>query len=256
MRANLNSGPWKVGELAKITGITVRTLHHYDEIELLVPSHHTESGHRLYTAAEVERLQHIVALRHLGFSLEQVREALDRKDFSPLETIKALRREMQQRRIEIDELDERLEGMEELIKEGKAVSTERFLKLIELMSICEKYLTKEQLVKAAEIEKQMGPKRVEEITKVEWPILVGETQAELEKGTNPSDPKVHALAVRWMKLIEEKTAGDAELMKGYGKIIENEPSFGADFMTTMGYPNANLPKLLDYIGKALGAEKN
>src|SRR5439155_16209651 len=78
----------KVGELSKRTGLTVRTLHHYDEIGLLRPSLHTGSGHRLYTEADVARLQQILSLRQLGFSLEQVRAALDRADFSPLEVIR------------------------------------------------------------------------------------------------------------------------------------------------------------------------
>src|SRR5580704_5273838 len=78
----------KVGELAKRTGLTIRTLHHYDEIGLLKPSQHTESGYRLYTAGDVARLQQVLSLRQLGFSLEQVRDCLDRPDFSPLEVIR------------------------------------------------------------------------------------------------------------------------------------------------------------------------
>src|SRR5215475_8083746 len=77
----------KVGELAKRTGLTVRTLHHYDEIGLLKPSLHTESGHRLYTAADVARLQQVVSLRQLGLSLEEVYGCLARPGFSPLEVI-------------------------------------------------------------------------------------------------------------------------------------------------------------------------
>ncbi len=73
----------KVGELAKRTGLTVRTLHHYDEIGLLKPSLKTESGHRLYTGRDVARLQQVLSLRQLGFSLEQVRDCLDRPGFSP-----------------------------------------------------------------------------------------------------------------------------------------------------------------------------
>ena len=72
-----------MGELAKRTGVTVRTLHHYDEIGLLRPSRHTESGHRLYTAVDVARLQRILSLRQLGFALEEVRDCLDRPGFSP-----------------------------------------------------------------------------------------------------------------------------------------------------------------------------
>ena len=77
----------KVGELARRTGLTVRTLHHYDEIGLLRPSLHTDSGHRLYTAADIARLQQVLSLRQLGLSLEEVRDCLDRPGFSPLEVI-------------------------------------------------------------------------------------------------------------------------------------------------------------------------
>src|SRR6516162_5015157 len=78
----------KVGELAKRTGLTIRALHHYDEIGLLKPSLHTEAGHRLYTTADIARLQQVLSLSQLGFSLEEVRDCLDRPDFSPLETIR------------------------------------------------------------------------------------------------------------------------------------------------------------------------
>src|SRR3954469_18916720 len=78
----------KVGELAKRTGLTVRTLHHYDEIGLLRPSLRTETGHRLYTAADVARLQQVLSLRQLGFALEEVQACLDRPGFSPLEVIR------------------------------------------------------------------------------------------------------------------------------------------------------------------------
>ena len=72
---------WKVGELARRTGLSVRTLHYYDEIGLLSPSRRTEAGHRLYTAGDVVRLQQIKSLRHLGFGLKEIRECLDRPDF-------------------------------------------------------------------------------------------------------------------------------------------------------------------------------
>src|SRR4029077_3201950 len=78
----------KVGELARRTGLTIRTLHHYDEIGLLKPSLHTEAGHRLYTADDIARLQQVLSLRQLGFSLEEVRDCLDQPSFSPLEVIR------------------------------------------------------------------------------------------------------------------------------------------------------------------------
>src|SRR5262245_43496748 len=78
----------KVGELARRAGLTVRTLHHYDEIGLLKPSLHSEGGHRLYTGEDVARLQQVVSLRQLGFSLDEIRSCLDGPGFSPLEVIR------------------------------------------------------------------------------------------------------------------------------------------------------------------------
>ena len=67
---------WKVGELARSTGLTVRTLHHYDQVGLLRPSGRTASGHRLYDAGDVHRLYQVVALRALGLSLDAIRAVL------------------------------------------------------------------------------------------------------------------------------------------------------------------------------------
>ena len=67
---------WKIGDLAAATGLTVRTLHHYDEIGLLRPSERTHAGYRLYGEDEVRRLYEIRALRDLGIPLRDIPEAL------------------------------------------------------------------------------------------------------------------------------------------------------------------------------------
>ena len=77
----LRPAGWKVGELARRTGLSVRTLHYYDEIGLLSPSQRTDGNHRLYDAVDVVRLQKIKSLRALGFSLREIRESLDRPDY-------------------------------------------------------------------------------------------------------------------------------------------------------------------------------
>src|SRR5581483_343396 len=83
---------WKVGELAARTGLTVRTLHHYDRIRLLCPSCRPRSnhgsGHRLYTAAHVARLQQVLSLKMLGFGIEQIREYLSRSDYDPRRVVR------------------------------------------------------------------------------------------------------------------------------------------------------------------------
>jgi MerR family transcriptional regulator, thiopeptide resistance regulator len=135
----------KVGELAKRTGLTVRTLHHYDEIGLLKPSLHTEVGYRLYTPADVARLQQVLSLRQLGFSLEEVRHCLDRPDFSPLEVIRLhvarLREQIELQR----KLCERLETLAEHFRTAGEVSADEFLQTIEVITMIEKYYTPEQL---------------------------------------------------------------------------------------------------------------
>ena len=62
-------------------------MHYYDEIGLLVPSEHTATGHRLYAAGDVARLQQIRSLRELGFRLEQVRDSLAGSELSHREVI-------------------------------------------------------------------------------------------------------------------------------------------------------------------------
>ena len=68
---------YSVGQVAGFAGITVRTLHHYDEIGLLVPSERTYAGHRRYNDADLDRLQQILFYRELGFPLDEVAALLD-----------------------------------------------------------------------------------------------------------------------------------------------------------------------------------
>lgn len=71
------SRSYRVAEVAAIAGVTVRTLHHYDAIDLLVPSSRSRAGYRLYTGRDLLRLQQILIQRELGLPLEQIRRVLD-----------------------------------------------------------------------------------------------------------------------------------------------------------------------------------
>src|ERR1700747_222422 len=66
-----------VSEVAELTGVTVRALHHYDELGLLCPSARSEAGYRLYSYDDLARLREILIWRRLGFSLNEVRSLLD-----------------------------------------------------------------------------------------------------------------------------------------------------------------------------------
>ncbi len=70
---------WLVKKLSKLMGVSVRTLHHYDDIGLLKPSIRLENGYRLYSEIDLQRLQQILALKFLGFDLAQIKEFLHKK---------------------------------------------------------------------------------------------------------------------------------------------------------------------------------
>ncbi|GAA1650085.1 MerR family transcriptional regulator [Catellatospora bangladeshensis] len=74
---------YTVGKVADLAGVTVRTLHHYDEIGLLSPSERSHSGYRRYDDADLERLQQILFYRELGFSLEEIAAILDDPQAEP-----------------------------------------------------------------------------------------------------------------------------------------------------------------------------
>ncbi|MFF7970866.1 TipAS antibiotic-recognition domain-containing protein [Streptomyces sp. NPDC007905] len=74
---------YSVGQVAGFAGVTVRTLHHYDEIGLLVPGERTYAGHRRYTDTDLDRLQQILFYRELGFPLDEVAALLDDPEADP-----------------------------------------------------------------------------------------------------------------------------------------------------------------------------
>ncbi|MER6354800.1 MerR family transcriptional regulator [Streptomyces sp. NPDC001634] len=74
---------YSVGQVAGFAGVTVRTLHHYDDIGLLVPSERSRAGHRRYSDADLDRLQQILFYRELGFPLDEVAALLDDPETDP-----------------------------------------------------------------------------------------------------------------------------------------------------------------------------
>src|SRR4051794_29800890 len=68
---------WRVGELARAAGVTVRTLHHYEAAGVLAPTARTAAGHRRYSARDVQRLYLVLALRSLGLGLTEIRQSIE-----------------------------------------------------------------------------------------------------------------------------------------------------------------------------------
>ena len=93
-----------VKEVSRITGVSVRTLHHYDAIGLLKPAKITESGYRLYDDAALQRLQAILFFRELEFPLQEIKDILDSPNFDPLDALAAQIRLLELRRDHLDNL--------------------------------------------------------------------------------------------------------------------------------------------------------
>jgi DNA-binding transcriptional MerR regulator len=102
---------YRVSEFAALTGVTVRALQHYDRLGLLKPSR-TESGHRIYSRGDERRVRHILALRAVGMSLQQIAELLDATSARLTEALQAQRARLEQSRTGIDEAIRALQQVE------------------------------------------------------------------------------------------------------------------------------------------------
>ena len=88
---------WMVGELARLAGVTVRALHHYDRIGLVRPSDRTSAGYRSYDGRDLDRLQQVLVYRELGFPLEEVATLLDDPDADPAAHLRRQHRLLRER---------------------------------------------------------------------------------------------------------------------------------------------------------------
>ena len=240
------SGLWRVGELAKRTGVSVRTLHWYEEIGLMSPSQRSEAGQRLYAAEDLGRLQQIRSLRQLGFSLDEIRDCLGQRQFSPQQVIALHLGRLDQEIALQQRLRARLESIAARYGAAEAVSAEEFIQAIEAMTMMEKYYTKEQL---EELEQRKGVLGADAIKAVEqeWPQLLARVRTEMENNTDPADPRVQALAKRWMELLQAFSGGNREIEKSAANMYRSEPGvaqrYGLD------------PRMFPYIQKAIDAGK-
>jgi MerR family transcriptional regulator, thiopeptide resistance regulator len=240
---------WKVGELAARTGLTVRTLHHYDAIGLLSPSGRTESthgsGHRLYTALDVARLHQILCLKHLGFALEQIKEYVLREDYDPRQVVRLHLEKVRKQADELAHLGNRLQALTETLDRADTVSAETFLETIEAMTMIEKYYTPEQLEQLKTRKELVGDERIKQV-EAEWPRLMDEVRAAMAAGTPPSDPKVQELARRWAGLVNEFTGGDPGIGRSLSNMYEKEDNI-------RGMDVKAMQPMFEYIQKAMVA---
>lgn len=113
-----------VGATAELLGVTVRTLHHWDEIGLVSPSRRTPAGYRLYTSEDLERLDRVLAYRGAGLTLEAIRDVLDDAAAEIGDTLREQRGQLAERIRDLQQLDRQLERMTEAHERGILLSDE------------------------------------------------------------------------------------------------------------------------------------
>jgi DNA-binding transcriptional MerR regulator len=241
---------YTVKQLAEMASITVRTLHHYDEIGLLRPNARSAAGYRLYGEGELLRLQQILFFRELGFPLEHIRDILADAHFDPVRALERHREllTMERERIArllttidktIAKLTEDNMGMtdEELWEGFSQEQIERYKR-----EAREKY--GEQIVEESE-------RRVKQMPKSRWEAINAEGDdatrkiAELAaEGRRPEDPEVQAQVARHFHWITNFWQPDAESYAGLGQMYAENAEFRA-FYEKYG------PNLADFMRDAM-----
>lgn len=128
---------WKVGDLARVIGLTVRALHHYDDVGLLVPSQRTSGGHRVYGARDVQRLYRILALRRLGLRLDEIASLLDDGGVSLLETVQRHLEQVERELAHQHRLRERLLQILAALHRSDEPPVDDYLDAVEAMTMIE-----------------------------------------------------------------------------------------------------------------------
>jgi MerR family transcriptional regulator, thiopeptide resistance regulator len=206
---------WKIGELARRTGLTVRTLHHYDEIRLLSPAERSDGGHRVYGEADVGRLYRIVSLRSLGFPLDAIAAALDEEDFDPRAAV-----EDHLARLDV-QLERQRHLQARLRRLLERLDTDDFLTTIEEMTMRQRYYTPEQLDELEQRRQSLGEDAIRDVER-EWAEIFAALRAEMDAGTDPADPKLRPLAERGRELVTMFTGGDPGITSALKQMWEKE----------------------------------
>jgi DNA-binding transcriptional MerR regulator len=210
-----------VGELARATGLTVRALHHYDALGLVVPSGRTPAGHRDYGDADVRRLYDVVALRRLGFPLHEIKALLDGETYDPRETVRRQLAETDRRLGAERALRTQLARLLDALDRGDQPTTDDLLRAVEATTMTESYYTPEQLAALEERRLALGDEGMAQAER-DWAEVMAGFQAAREAGTDPADPGVQVYAARARELLAAFTGGDPAMYASLQRMYETE----------------------------------
>lgn len=224
----------RVGELAQRTGLTVRTLHHYDSIDLLKPSARSEAGYRLYNQADVARLHAIQALRHLGLPLADVATMLERGGEGLGDTIARQIRALGHEISQATELRARLQLLQERLATGDAPDMSDWLSTLSLMTTFSKYFS------AAELKLILENRKTQSAT---WDRLIADVRVAMQQQLAADSKPVQSLALRWMNLTLAMMDDDFNLIDRWGQMYNTEPAGH--------FKNGPGPEVISYINAAI-----
>jgi len=206
----------KVAAVARRTGVSVRTLHYYEEIGLLKPSGRTPSGHRLYTPTDIQRLQQIRSLQQLGLSLSAIGDCLTEGTTDPREVIADHLAKVEQERAAMERLERQLRKLSDQLERGglgDAQTIETLLNALELITMYEKYFTSAQQ-KRLEAHTQSGEEAVTPV--------IQELEAARQRGLPPTDPEAQRLFQRFGEAVESVADGDADMTAAIYKLLHEQ----------------------------------
>ncbi|MFF2077963.1 MerR family transcriptional regulator [Kitasatospora sp. NPDC058162] len=221
---------WKVGPLAEASGLTVRTLHHWDELGLLCPSRRTASGHRAYTEPDVVRLYQILALRRLGLGLETIATCLD-AGVDPRRLVREHLAATEASLAALRDLHERLGHLDTELAAEREPGTADLLRLVRAVGATgpaadealRRHLDEDQLHALADHAAALGP-AAHYLLEVEWPQLYRRAEALRTAGADPADPRVRRIAARLDELSRLFSGGDTALSAAVRTAWREEPA--------------------------------
>ncbi|MFI6763287.1 MerR family transcriptional regulator [Micromonospora sp. NPDC050417] len=242
---------WSIGEVARASRMTVRTLHHYDEIGLLRPSERTASGHRRYTGDDVRRLYRVRALRTLGLSLEEIAGVLADSggDLAAMrELLTTQLHGLEAHAAQVQRLTQQLRGLLGQLDDAAMPDPDQFMTTLEMISVFETSFSTEEREELARRRADLGPAAVE-AAKTEWAGLVERLLRHVQDGTPVNDPQVRDLVGRWDALANRFHADGAagERTKATAQRVWGANS--EEIGQSLPWPVERMRELVDYLAR-------
>ena len=209
----------KIGELARRTGLTVRALHHYDDIGLLKPSARTDSGYRLYAREDIARLYRIQALQRLDVSLADIGAILDNDEGGLCEIVARQLSSLERQIRQATELRTHLAALQTRLRASAEPTVDEWLATLESMVAAPRYFSDEEL---ARLKSREGAPA--DALRQEKAELTASLQALIRAGASPEDAEAVALARRWIDILLEEANGDEGMLMKLYTMHWNEPA--------------------------------